>query len=120
MYNDSKNDGRIILGLSEKVYILKGEEKIEILAKIDTGATHSSIDSRLVKELRLGPIIETKLVKSASGASVRPVIRLNIIIGGKQLQAKFTIADRHHMNYKMLLGQNILKEGRFLIDSCRD
>ena len=34
------------------------------------------------------------------------------------MKSEFTIADRTHMKYKILVGQNILKEG-FLVDPMK-
>ena len=35
------------------------------------------------------------------------------------LEEEFTLADRSHMTYRILLGQNILKKGNFLIDPLK-
>ena len=59
--------------------------------------------------------MQTKLVKSAHGNKLRPVVEAKITIAGKTVKDKFTIADRDHMKYKALIGQNILKKG-FLIN----
>jgi hypothetical protein len=109
-------NGKIIIGLTENVIVI-GENKVKkrLKAKIDTGATLSSIDSKLAGELKLGPIIKTKLVKSAHGHSLRPLVKASIRIANKRFKYKFTIADRSHMKYKLLIGQNILKN-KFLID----
>lgn len=106
---------KVIIGLSEDVKIIGPKKSKAIVARIDTGATMSSVDSRLSAELSLGPIIKTKLVKSAHGNKLRPVINVKLKLAGKDLKARFTIADRTHMRYKVLIGQNILKKG-FLID----
>ena len=107
-----------IIGLTEKITITgtKGKKK-RIVARIDTGATISSIDSRLAADLKLGPVVRTKLVKSASGSRSRPVIKAKIKLK-KEFSAEFTIADRKHMKYQVLIGQNILKHG-FLIDASK-
>ena len=64
------------MGLTEKVKVIGAKEKSKLLtARIDTGATISSVDSRLAAKLNLGPVIRTKMVKSASGSSSRPVIK---------------------------------------------
>lgn len=105
----------IIIGLVENIRILGRQRQKEISAKIDTGATKSSIDKRIVDDLSLGPIIKSKIVKSAHGTGIRPVIEAEIIIAGRHIKAEFTIADRIHMKYPVLIGQNILKIG-FLID----
>ncbi|MBN2141880.1 ATP-dependent zinc protease, partial [Candidatus Woesearchaeota archaeon] len=38
-----------------------------------------------------------------------------IVLGGKEIESKFTLADRSHMKYPVLIGQNILRKN-FLID----
>ena len=110
-----KYNGKIIIGLAENIKLIGPEGNKLIVAKIDTGATKSSVDSKLAAELKLGPIIRTKLVKSAHGNSVRPIINVSIELAEKKIKSQFTVADRAHMKYRVLIGQNILKEG-FLID----
>jgi len=114
-----KLDGKIVVGIVEPItlYSRKGEKR-KILAKIDTGASKSSIDVNLASQLRLGPIIKSKLVKSASGNKVRPVIETEIELAEKKAKEEFTLADRWHMKYRVLIGQNILKHG-YLIDPSK-
>lgn len=108
---------RAILGLTEKVIVIGPENNEEkVTARIDSGATASSIDFKLSAKLGLGPITRTKIVKSASGVKRRPIIIVKVKIGTKVIEAEFTLADRAHMTYPVLIGQNILKEGNFLID----
>jgi hypothetical protein len=110
---------KTIIGLIEKIEVIgKKRKKIELLARIDTGATKSSIDKKIAMELELGPVIKTKLIKSAHGHSFRPVINVNIVMEGKKMRGEFSLADRKHMKYKVLLGQNILRNG-FLIDPMK-
>ena len=110
--------GKIVIGLTEKVNLQSGEGKKNVSAKIDTGATKSSIDTNLAAELKLGPVIKSKLVKSAHGSKLRPIIEVTIELAGKRIKSEFTLADRAHMKYRILIGQNILKDG-FLIDPTR-
>ena len=107
---------RETIGLVEPV-TLKGLDgrNLTTYGRVDTGATKSSLDARLARDLKLGPVLRSKLVKSASGAKVRPVIKVTVIIKGREITAQFTIADRQDMKYKVLIGQNILKD-HFLID----
>lgn len=111
----------VVIGLTEKVIVKSFDCKRDkkTFARIDTGATKSSIDTDLAASLSLGPIIDTTLVKSASGSSVRPVVNAKIILRGKIIESNFTLADRKHMTYKVLIGQNILKDNGFLIDPSR-
>jgi len=110
--------GKIVIGLAEKVNIQYSGGKKNVVAKIDTGATKSSIDTNLAAELRLGPVIKSKLVKSAHGSKLRPIIEATIELAGKRIKSEFTLADRAHMKYRILIGQNILKDG-FLIDPTK-
>lgn len=107
---------KTIVGLTEKIRINNSvDQNGDIVARIDTGATNSSIDINLAGKLNLGPIIKTKMVKSTHGNRLRPVIEIEIEMAGKKIIGEFTLADRGHMKYPVLIGQNILKNG-FLID----
>jgi len=121
-YQDSGRimDSRPVLGLIEQVIVIgtKGMQE-KVIARIDTGATSSSIDERLVEKLDLGPMLRLKLVKSASGSKRRPLICVKIKIDGKVMEEEFTVADRAHMTYQLLIGQNILKKEKFLIDPLK-
>lgn len=110
--------GRVVVGLAEKASIHYDNGSKSVISKIDTGATKSSIDTSLAAELRLGPVIKSKLVKSAHGSKLRPIIEATIELAGKKIKSEFTLADRAHMKYRILIGQNILKDG-FLIDPTK-
>jgi hypothetical protein len=112
---------KAIIGLVEEV-LIKGKEKgkkEKLLARIDTGATKSSIDSKLVYHLKLGPVISVKKINSAHGTSLRPIIETSIILKRRKIKSLFTVADRSHMKYKILIGRNVLRQG-FLIDPSKD
>lgn len=107
------------IGLTAKVKIFGKNKKNKVVtARIDTGATISSIDQKLAYSLQLGPVIRTKIVKSAHGNDSRPVIPAKILLAKKEIESAFTIADRSKLKYPMLIGQNILKTG-FLIDPSK-
>ncbi len=108
---------RVVLGLTEEV-VFKGKngEELKIIARIDSGATSSSLDEDLVDKLGLGPVIKQKLIKSASGQSMRDIIEVVVSVRGEGYTGEFSIADRDGMSYQVLIGQNILKQGKFLID----
>jgi len=108
-----------ILGLIEEVTVIgRDGRKKSVLARIDTGAQSSSIDLQLAQELQLGPIVSTKNIRSSHGRSLRPVVRATIVLSGKEISDEFTLYNRSHMRYKILVGQNILKQG-FLIDPVK-
>ena len=111
---------KVIVGLTEKVKIegKKGRKRV-FMAKIDTGATKSSIDTNLAKELKVGPVVKSRMVKSAHGNSLRPVILPTIEIAGKKIRRQFTLADRKHLKYPILIGVNVLKKGGFIVDPSK-
>ena len=113
-------ESRPILGLTEEVTILNPPRSEKAIARIDTGATSSSIDLKLAQKLHLKEVNHFKIIKSASGIGRRPVIHIKIFIKGQELDGDFTLANRSHMTYSLLIGQNILKKGRFLIDPLEE
>ena len=60
----------------------------------------------------------SKIVKSAHGNRLRPIIEGEVEIAGKTVKAEFTLADRTHMKYRMLIGINVLK-ANFLVDPSK-
>ncbi|MBU2561112.1 MAG: RimK/LysX family protein [Nanoarchaeota archaeon] len=111
---------KTVVGLVEPVKMTGPTGKsMEVLARIDSGATKSSVDVKLAAELSLGPILKAKLVKSASGKSLRPMVEAKMVLADKEFKTEFTIADRAEMKYSILIGQNILKKG-FLIDPAKE
>jgi hypothetical protein len=111
---------KTVVGLVERVVVTgpSGKSK-EVLARIDSGATKSSVDVKLAAALALGPIKKTKIVKSASGKSLRPVVEAKVELADKEFKIDFTIADRTEMKYPILIGQNILSQG-YLIDPVKE
>ena len=109
---------KTIIGLTETVTIYSNKTKHKAVARVDTGASKSSIDSSLAAELELGPAFKHTVVKSAHGTKQRPVLKVKIGIAGRFMENYFTVADRAHMKYKILIGRNILRK-EFLIDPMK-
>jgi len=57
------------------------------------------------------------VIKNATGIMVRPRITIPTKIGDDVMNITYTVADRHHLRYSVLLGRKDLKE--FLIDPSR-
>ena len=105
---------KTVIGLVEKI-VINGHE---IEAKIDTGATTSSIDAKLASKLKLGPIVKTSTVRSSHGRRVRVVVEVDVKIKDRTLKANFNIETRKDLKYKALIGNNVLKND-FLIDPSK-
>ncbi len=109
-------EDRKIIGLTEKVEIVGEKNSKTVRARIDTGAATSSIDVSLASDLFLGPIVRVKTIKSSLGKDKRPVVRAKIRIKGVEVSTYFTVADRAHMKYPVLIGRNLLRKLPVLID----
>jgi hypothetical protein len=106
-----------------KEYVIGNLEYVEIcgethLAKIDTGASRSSIDENLAKKLNLHEIIKEKEVKSSHGKSIRKIVKTKVKIGNRIIPTSFTLANRDELKFDLILGKNFLWRG-FLIDTKR-
>ena len=108
---------RIVIGLIENITLENG---VTYKAKIDTGADSSSIDQNLLEKLGEKKILAHKIVKSALGRTKRPTVRLEVEFQGKIFSEKFSVADRSHLRYKVLIGKDILKKEGFLIDPIKE
>ena len=100
-----------MIGYIEEVVVSGTSGSTTTLAKSDTGATRTSIDTSLAAEIGAGPIKSMTKVKSGSQKSskARPVVDLVIGIGGTQHTVTGSVEDRSHMKYPMLLGRDILQ-----------
>ncbi len=104
-----------------------------IKGKIDTGADVSSLHADKweisngqvtfmapdISENQITmPVIEKQTIKLSNGdTEFRPVIELNIKINNQELtNCMFNLNDRGAMTYSILIGQNVLEAGEFIID----
>lgn len=110
----------------------------DVPGKVDTGANLSSLhceewkvlsgknmvefrSSLLSDNVIRTDLIEQVAIQTSEGSEYRPVIALDIAINGKTLQnSKFNLNDRSQMQDKILVGQNILEKGRFLVDPNKE
>ena len=96
------------IGYTEDV-LVSGTSGIErVVAKSDTGAARTSIDTRLAAEIGAGPIKSMTKVRSGSmkAGKARPVVG----VGGDRHTVAASLEDRGHMDYPLLLGRDILQE----------
>lgn len=124
-------EGDKIVGAISKVTIkhFNNEEPIE--ARVDTGASISSIhgddieiDDTTIK-FTFGKtrykfhLARTSKIKQSSidDADERPVIRVDMVIDGITLRnVELSVTDREHMEYNILLGRKTLASGGFLVN----
>ncbi len=124
----------VIGGVEEVVLLPWG---VRMRSRVDTGASVSSLDARSVRvrtvrgqkavrfvlvgddqrraDLDL-PLSGLRRITTADGGiEKRPMVEMEVCIAGKRIGAEFTLNDRSRMEYRMLVGRNVLA-GRFLVD----
>jgi hypothetical protein len=130
--SSEKGSNQLIVGQLEQVW-LSGPE-LALTARIDTGAETSSLDARNIKLFErdgrrwvrfevINPVsgqaesLERRLQRTVgihqSGTTEtkrRPVVKMGIVIGRSNQSAEFTLSDRSHLGYQVLIGRNILKD----------
>ncbi len=128
----NENQENNVLGDSTKVSFLNFGKR-ESNAKVDTGATTSCIHALMIKitgnQVSFNsPILSDNTItmelvgqqdvhSADGGANQRPMIKTNIEINGKSLEnVVFNLNDRSKMDSPVLIGQNILKAGEFVVD----
>ena len=121
-----------VVGASEKVFLTPPD--IHLPARIDTGAATSSVDARDIRhferdgkkwvrfhvvdpesgekvELERQIVRHVRILQSATEeAERRPVIELQFVLGGVSQTAQFTLSDRAHLEFPLLIGRNILQD----------
>ncbi|MCW8332598.1 ATP-dependent zinc protease family protein [Vibrio paucivorans] len=124
-------DGKLILGEEEWVFIPGLKQSFK--ARIDTGATTSSIsateivpferdgkdwvkfkidhDGKQSKEIAL-PVQRWVKIKQANSdeSDKRPVIIAWVQVGDLKEKTEFTLADRTHLTYPLLMGRSFFND----------
>jgi hypothetical protein len=123
---------KITIGEVEDVILMPWG--VRLPARIDTGATRSSLDARELKvqnniaefklpkkysnlPLRL-PVIEWQNIRSADFIERRPVVEITLCMGPKLIRTHVTLNDRSKVKYPLIVGRNILKDN-FIVDCTK-
>ena len=85
---------------------------VSVEARLDTGATRSSIDEGFVSLLRLDELVNEDAIKvrSANGSQKRDTVILVVIDDDEELELEVSITNREHMGYPVILGRDYLGE----------
>lgn len=124
-----------VIGAVERIYL--PPMKAAFLSRIDTGATTSSLDAENVKYFERDgkswiafemvdretqerhtfekPLIKYLQIRRIEKNERRPVVQMDVKMGGETFKANFTVAEREKFEYQTLIGRNILS-GRFIVD----
>ncbi|GAB7018015.1 ATP-grasp domain-containing protein [Halostagnicola bangensis] len=108
------NDEPATIGYTEEIVLSGTSGSESVLAKSDTGATRTSIDTSLAADIGAGPIKSVTRIKSGSSktSKSRPVVDIVVGVGGNRHTVTASVEDRSHMDYPVLLGRDILENYR--------
>ena len=129
-------EGMHVLGEIERVQL--DPPGLTFDARVDTGATTSSLDARAIETFerdgepwvrfeivvpedqleadgptRLAverPKVREAVILQAAGEERRPVVELHLAVGGLSEVAEFTLRDREHLTHPVLIGRNVLRD----------
>ncbi len=128
-----------VIGAVEPIYLLPLKSAFE--ARLDTGATTSSIDADDIVEFerdgekwvsfkvvnrRSGeehlfekPVLRSARIKRINAGEHRVFVMMDVEFGGQKFATVFSLAERDNFKYQVLIGRNILS-GRYLVDVSVD
>lgn len=98
-----------VVTVIQPVTIINESQRIDVMAKLDSGASRTSFDIHLAKQLGLEFREEKVKVKSASGRGERETVKLTFILQGKKITTVASVTDRSHMKYPIIIGRRDLQ-----------
>jgi hypothetical protein len=109
---------RATIGVVEEVTVVGPKGRVAILARIDTGAARTTLDTDLVARVGLGPVMDRVRIRASAAdePEEREVVPAKIIIAGREFDVPVAVTDRKDMRYHMIVGIDILRDSGFLID----
>ena len=133
---------KTVLGQTEWLYINKAKKSFR--ARVDTGAATSSINAVNIQhferdgknwvrfniahdkdaeaniiEARIDRYVKILQSSEPGERDRRPVIKLNVRMGGITQQSEFTLTDRQHMDYAVLIGRSFIQDV-MIVDVSQD
>lgn len=123
---------KLLVGRREQVWI--EPLQMTLPARIDTGAETASLDARNIEEFERNgkPWVRFDIVHPDNGEAVamehevsryvrilqsssdtperRAVIELGIVMGSIRQSAEFTLSNRSHLDFQVLVGRNVLRD----------
>lgn len=133
MANPTLSPDKILGNDTNIVFVAFGNKSIN--GKVDTGATNSSLHAENIQinkpnnsvSFTCPPISDSiitmdldgaqEVVSADAGGNVRPIVKFDVEINNIPLNGvSFNLNDRKEMDSPILIGQNILKAGGFVVD----
>jgi len=107
------DEGLVVVGNFETVLVRAADKrKVEVQAKVDTGAFRTSIDKQVASELGLlneeNILWESRII-SALGREKRKVIELIFFLKGRRIKTAASVSNRQKVRTKLLVGRRDLQ-----------
>ncbi|MEF8894358.1 putative ATP-dependent zinc protease [Halodesulfurarchaeum sp.] len=108
---DQEQGDDAVLGYTSRIRINGRDGAEQAVAKSDTGAKRTSIDTDLAGRIGAGPLVDTTEVRSGTGTETetRPLVDVDLRLNGRWRTVTASITDRSEMTYPVLLGRDVLE-----------
>ena len=109
LVQEQGDDG--VLGYTSRIRINGRDGTERAVAKSDTGAKRTSIDTDLAGRIGAGPLVGTTDVRSGAGSDTetRSLVDIDLCLNGRWRTVTASITDRSEMAYPVLLGRDVLE-----------
>ncbi|MFB6114018.1 MAG: RimK/LysX family protein [Halodesulfurarchaeum sp.] len=109
LVKEEGDDG--VLGYTTQIRINGRDGGERAVAKSDTGARRTSVDTDLAGRIGAGPLVGTTQVRSGTGSDTetRPLVDVDLRLNGRWRTVTASITDRSEMTYPVLLGRDVLE-----------
>jgi hypothetical protein len=112
---------RTTIPVVEEVTVVGPKGTVRVLARVDTGAARTTLDTDLAARAGLGPVLDRVRIRAsaASTPEERDVVHAKVIIEGREFEVPVAVTDRKDMRYHMIVGMDILRDAGFLVDPSK-
>src|SRR5213593_1270070 len=92
---------RRVIGVIERVIVRGKRGAVKVVAKVDTGASRTTVDTDIAARAGLGPVLGTVRIRQSISrqAETRPLVEAAFIIADETFDVAAAIADRSEMKY---------------------
>src|SRR2546421_9674472 len=97
---------RTAIGVVEEVVIRGSKGDIRVLARVDTGAARTSLDTDLALRAGLGPVFDRVRVRAAAAdePEERDVVDAKILIAGREFDVAGAVGRPQGTRYNIIVG----------------